>query len=213
MTTQTKNLFVEMYPTETQAVLKLYESLVASSSSASDMSSAISDLLITNYSFSTSAAAAAAVSLLTYLPQMLPSSADTENFQIALSDYVTCKELISEDKTATDRTTLLLLSFIVFYRKYFHLSGWIKYDKKNIFHFAGLSKLSSSTQEKLTRYLHEHYGLDMRVVGSNQPIPCFSFKWAVENDRTNPPGTEKNPYISGTFTPEGLKNFQSRIND
>lgn len=100
------------------------------------------------------------------------------------------------------RLKALLLAFVVFYRKDYHPTGWVRYDKKNIFHLAGVSRLSASTQERLTTKLHTLCSLDMRVVGSNQPIPCFTISWL--NDQL-PPGSPDNPFVTlSELSPSGL---------
>ena len=71
----------------------------------------------------------------------------------------------------------LLVAFTAHALSNYHPSGWIKYDKKAIIALARLSKLPMSEQEKLTQQLHFSFGIDMRVVGSAQPIPCYALPW------------------------------------
>lgn len=77
----------------------------------------------------------------------------------------------------------LLVAFATYARAYPHSSNWIHYDKKTIMYLAGLDKLRVADQQSLTNYLHEHYNLNMQVVGSTQPIPCFRFEWQVNQPR------------------------------
>lgn len=83
----------------------------------------------------------------------------------------------------------LLVAFAAWDRAYPHPSGWIRYDRSAIMCLAGLSGLRPSEQEALTQLLHRSYGLDMQVVGSNSPIPCFRLSWLEEE----PPAGQSNP--------------------
>ena len=97
----------------------------------------------------------------------------------------------------------LLLSFLAIYRHTYHPSNKIRYDKKQIFYLAGLSHLKVFDQEKLTQYLHSTYTLEMQVVGSNNPIPCFSFPWLVDQPI---PGLKENRYVNhGPLLPESIQ--------
>lgn len=86
----------------------------------------------------------------------------------------------------------LLVAFALYARANPHSSHWIKYDRATIFFLAGLQELKTSEQERLTKYLHEYYNLNMQVIGSNTPIPCFKIKWMAEQpdpcayDTSNP---------------------------
>ena len=86
----------------------------------------------------------------------------------------------------------LLVAFAIYARANPHPSHWIKYDRATIFFLADLQELKTSEQERLTKYLHEYYNLNMQVVGSNTPIPCFKIKWMAEQpdplayDTSNP---------------------------
>ena len=77
----------------------------------------------------------------------------------------------------------LLVAFAAYARAYPHSSNWIQYDKKTIMYLSGLDKLRVQEQQSLTNYLHEHYNLNMQVVGSTQPIPCFRFEWQASQPR------------------------------
>ena len=79
----------------------------------------------------------------------------------------------------------LLVAFATYARAYPHSSNWIHYDKKTIMYLAGLDKLRVQEQQSLTNYLHEHYSLNMQVVGSTQPIPCFRFEWQASQPRVS----------------------------
>lgn len=109
----------------------------------------------------------------------LPSS-DPHSIAITRQDYDYFVAFTSADPEVTPELKALLLSFIAVYRHDYHHTGWVKYDRKNIFYLAGLSKLSVQRQKDLTNTLHDRYELQMQVVGSNQPIPCFKFPWLYE---------------------------------
>ena len=96
----------------------------------------------------------------------------------------------------------LLLALMSVYRRNFHHSGWVKYDKKFIFYLAGLQDLPVKEVEELTQYLHQEYGLDMQVVGSNSPVPCFKIDWLFKQPQ---PGSHVNLFLDyGEFSPETI---------
>lgn len=115
----------------------------------------------------------------------LPSS-DPLPLWMSQQDYDYFVSFTSADPDVTDEIRALLLSFIAVYRHDYHHTGWVKYDRKNIFYLAGLSRLSVTRQKVLTNYLHDRYDLQMQVVGSNQPIPCFKFPWLYEQPVSDP---------------------------
>lgn len=134
----------------------------------------------------------------------------TPTIFITLKDYERFMEKIQlSNVSPTDQLKSLLFSFMVFYRDNYHPTGWVRYDRKNIFYLAGLSTLSTQKQEKLVNKLHDHFGLDMRVVGSNQPIPCFKINWLYDQDDVSTP---QNPLLSfGPFTPKNLKQIIAKV--
>ena len=101
----------------------------------------------------------------------------TEYIKIGQQDYETYKKLVSVDPDITQLGKQLLFTLVYFYRANYHHTGWIRYDKKFIFHLAGIDELAKKQQEQITQYLHRLYGLDMRVIGSNSPTPCFKIDW------------------------------------
>lgn len=86
----------------------------------------------------------------------------------------------------------LLVAFAIYARANPHPSHWIKYDRATIFFLADLQELKTSEQERLTKYLHEYYNLNMQVIGSNTPLPCFKLKWMAE---------QPNPFVEDTSNP------------
>lgn len=134
---------------------------------------------------------------------------ESSNIMLTSQDFQKFVELTQADPEITPEIKKLLLSFIIFYRRNFHPSGWIRYDRKNIFYLAGANLYSVSQQEKMTKFLHERYALNMRVVGSNQPTPCYGFSWLQEQPL---PGTPNNPYLTlAPLTPEGLESVIKKI--
>lgn len=82
-----------------------------------------------------------------------------------------------QPKATTDSTIKLLAAFLTEVMTNYHPTGWLRYNRKSIFSLASVNTRSVADQEKITKKLHDHYQLLMRVVGSNQPIPCFKFSW------------------------------------
>jgi hypothetical protein len=101
---------------------------------------------------------------------------------------VNCLRAMLADEPSYDARRLLV-AFTAWNRAHPHPSGWIRYDRPAIMCLAGLSGLRPSEQEGLTQLLHRSYGLDMQVVGSNSPIPCFRLSWLEEEE----PVCQSNP--------------------
>ena len=148
---------------------------------------------------------------LTKIAAHLNKKINTPRISLTLKDYERFTEKTSIDDQMTNQLKRLLLSFIVFYRDNYHSTGWVRYDRNNIFYLAGLSKLSLKQQEKLVNYLHLNYNLDMRVVGSTQPIPCYKIDWLYDQENV---GKMSNPFLSfGPMSPQNLKSVVDKIND
>lgn len=103
---------------------------------------------------------------------------------LSLLDVNCLRAMLAEEPSYDARR--LLAAFAAWDRAYPHPSGWVRYDRPAIMCLAGLSGLRPSEQEGLTRLLHRSYGLDMRVVGSNSPIPCFRLSWLEEEEPIGP---------------------------
>ena len=98
---------------------------------------------------------------------------------------VNCLRAMLADEPSYDARRLLV-AFAAWGRAHPHPSGWIRCDRPAIMLLAGLSGLRPSEQEALTQLLHRSYGLDMQVVGSNSPIPCFRLSWLEEEEPIGP---------------------------
>lgn len=98
----------------------------------------------------------------------------------------------------------LLTSFVAYARYNAHPSNWIHYKKHIIFYLAYLDKLKESERISLTQQLHSDYGLNMQVVGSTNPIPCFQFTW-MANQPTPGNRFTDNPFMDmGLFKRENI---------
>lgn len=127
--------------------------------------------------------------------------------KITLTDYNKLLEIAKEEKNAD--ILRLITSFLVYQRENQHPSGWIKYDKKVIMYLASLTKKKVSEQERLTNRLHNVYNMNMQVVGSTNPIPCFKFEWHEEPITDDDPD---NPEITiGFMTPQSIIDFVKTI--
>lgn len=231
--------FLDLQTKELQTIYEAYKEIVSSDEFAQkqtpeDQSAyikeALTQKLSSSFSFTQTVAEHIASHVLTLFPQVqdietqfiINTDADintntstqplTPTIFITLKDYERFMEKIQLSNTPpTEQLKSLLFSFMVFYRDNYHPTGWVRYDRKNIFYLAGLSSLSAQKQEKLVNSLHDHFGLDMRVVGSNQPIPCFKINWLYDQDDVSTP---KNPLLSfGPFTPKNLKQIITKVNN
>ena len=116
------------------------------------------------------------------------------------------------DPDATYELVRLLLTYLIFARLNPHHSNWIKCDKKDkttILYLASLSTLPVSQQENLIQLLHKKFSLNMRVVGSTQPIPCFQIPWQVNQDPVN---TEHNQLFTiGSLIPKTISDLATTL--
>lgn len=101
---------------------------------------------------------------------------------VPLDHYITLYELKPADQKKLNHSNLckLLLSMISITRSFPHKNGWIRFDsniKSLTLIKAGLPKLSSKLTSSMLTIFHDYCGLDMRVVGSKNPVPCFRFTW------------------------------------
>ena len=119
---------------------------------------------------------------------------------------------IIPDPDATYESVRLLLAYLIFARLNPHHSNWIKCDKKDkttILYLASLSALPVSRQENLIQLLHKKFSLNMRVVGSTQPIPCFQIPWQADQDPVN---TEHNQLFTiGPLTPKTISDLAATL--
>lgn len=210
--------FLSIKTEEAQAVYRVYVNGVKQNKTPEEIQLDLTNFLITEYDLTTSVASSVSARIYenfssgifqeSLIDDIVSTSINTEvehslpHIKISLEDYQKFIEFTQADPEITLPLKKLLFSFIVFYRRNYHPSGWIKYDKKNIFYLAGANKMPITQQEKMTNYLHTHYGLNMRVVGSNQPTPCYTMSWLQEQP---PVGSTNNPFITlGLLTPSDL---------
>ena len=73
-------------------------------------------------------------------------------------------------KNEADRKILFLLLAISKYDN--HPTGWIKYNRDLLFNFWGL-KLTNSQRSEVIKRCCESAAIDLRVIGSKNPIVCF----------------------------------------
>lgn len=161
--------------------------------------------------------AAAAVRSVSSDP-LISSSIDTLIFNNAASIFSFLLKLYppsslfsSKDKHQ-QRVLLLVVAFTAHALSAYHPSGWIRYDKKQIFSIAKINKLPSQDQEALTRQIHNDFGLNMRVIGSNQPIPCYNIPWLVAPQQDSPISTLRSPMIANAIV-EKIRFLVNSISD
>lgn len=128
--------------------------------------------------------------------------------KLSLQDIKILKEKLLHESSPEVRR--LLVAFLIYARANPHPSFWIKYDKKVVFFLASIQKLKVSEQNDLTIRLHNLYNLDMQVVGSNQPIPCFKISWQAEQEPAA--DTPDNPLVLlGPLNPATITAFVNQI--
>ena len=121
-----------------------------------------------------------------------------EAAQLSLIDIERLKKIVASLRLTRDESSLLL-TLTLYARKFYHPSGWIKYEKVELQYEAGLTKLKEEEWERVTRALYNHNLFTLQVVGSNSPIPCFKLSFLEEIDE------KSNPLIDvGIFSPVGI---------
>jgi len=187
--------------TEREIIKSLSESMMVSFSFPQEVADKTAKILYSEFtspSFATS---------FCDLQQQTEDSEETQSFFISQVDYERYHSLIGADPHSSTEIKHLLLALMSVYRRNYHHSGWIRYDRKIILYLAGLQHLPTRDTEELLNYLHQEYGLQMQVVGSNSPIPCFKFDWMYDQPE---PGSHVNPFLNfGPFSPETVVNISS----
>ena len=89
-----------------------------------------------------------------------------EEFEIYESEV----RYLQSVKNEADRKILFLLLAISKYDN--HPTGWIKYNRDLLFNFWGL-KLTNSQRSEVIKRCCESGAIDLRVIGSKNPIVCF----------------------------------------
>ena len=89
-----------------------------------------------------------------------------EEFEIYESEV----RYLQSVKNEADRKILFLLLAISNYDN--HPTGWIKYNRDLLFNFWGL-KLTNSQRSEVIKRCCESGAIDLRVIGSKNPIVCF----------------------------------------
>ena len=221
--------FLRLKTSEAQLVYETYLAGVHNAMSESEIIDSIRNLLINKFNLgeeiaaSVSAAAydrcasGAFQNTLIEAASIEFSDADnTDNtppppaIKLTLVDYQAFNNFCHTLEDFSEPCKRLLLSLIVFYRRNYHPSNWVRYDRKNIFYLAGLHMKSAATQEALTQYLHKNCGLNMRVVGSNQPIVCYDFTWIHDQ----PSDAAVNPLLTlGPLEPRALHEVIAKVNE
>lgn len=120
--------------------------------------------------------------------------------------YLTSKDveifdrLTSQDPNVSQYLRRLLLALMMYYRRNFHPSGWVRYAREEIFFLAGLAALPTKSKEELTQHLFKEYGFSLRVIGSNSPIPCYMIDWLFEQ-------APSEPFPIGPYLPSTIDTF------
>ena len=204
--------FMQLQPRKWKAIYALY--LQSTDASPEEQLEIIKNYLISEGFSEEQASSISSTLIKTFVPELTDtfvendSDPDTSEAKLSLQDIRLLKEkLLHEPSPEIKR---LLVSFLVYARANPHPSFWIKYDRKVINFLASLQKLKVSEQILLTNQLHSSYNLDMQVVGSNQPIPCFRISWQAEQEPV--PDTPDNPLVLlGPLNPATIKSFAEQI--
>ena len=207
--------FIQLQPRSWQMLYEQYNSLKRDGNSSDTIREALTSTLSQTFRMETAAEIADKV-LVSFEDTTLAlkfydksDNPDSEaeyvkpEAQLTIKDIELLREkLASEDSKDAAR---LLVSFLVYARANPHPSNWIKYDSKVIMFLSSLQKKRVADQTSLTNKLHCFYGLNLRVVGSKNPIPCFNIAW---HDSQPPVNSPDNPLVDiGPLEPSTISNF------
>lgn len=208
--------FIQLQPLQWRKLYDLYNKSVAAGLSKEDILSALSSSLSTTFHTEVAAIIAGKVydsfsspeCKLEFFNRNEDAAGSVDEYsvpeaQLSLYDIKLLKEK-TKNETSID-ICKLLVSFLVCARANPHPSNWIKYDRKVIMMLSSLTKKKVSEQTVLTNTVHNLYNINMRVVGSTQPIPCFNIEW---HDNQPPVNSPENPLVDiGPLSPETITKF------
>lgn len=198
--------FVELQPKLWQTIYLIYKSHKDTSSSEEIVSIVTKAIINFNVYNETESEAIAKFMVKVFSTFELPkyiSQTETEEAFLYVEDIRLYKEKTEKEKNLNLKK--LLLAFMIFARLNPHPSFWIRYDREEIFFLAGLTKLKTSEQELLTKSLHKCYDLNMQVVGSNSPIPCFKIEWLAKDY------PEELKVLVGDYNPETIEHLSQNL--
>jgi len=143
----------------------------------------IADLLDTEHALSLSALKAVISSL---------STSSSISFAAAAALYINAAGTIQEcdERRALVETIYLraLTVLIIYYYLNYHSTNWISFNRQTYLNFLKVCNVKVPyNHQRLLNELHFHFGIDMRVVGSNNPIPCINIPWAQIPDEKQLP--------------------------
>ena len=137
----------------------------------------------------------------------------SKNLYLTLEDICFISNAVQNDK---DKYSVDLFKLLTAYAAHAranpHPKQWIKCDAKDknfIFFLASCSNIGAKEKEILTNTLHLVYNMNMRVIGSNQPTPCFRFEWQVQ--QSSPEDPENELVSIGPISPQTINSFISQF--
>lgn len=132
---------------------------------------------LTEFGFDAGSSQALAATLARRLRKPLPEKVEHHIDPLRLSDG-DLRELgarLEQEGNRQIREFIIVLA--AFAKAHPHPNGWIKYERNVLFEACGMDKLKSSEAAEITTKAHDSYGMEMRVIGSNDPIPCYMLTW------------------------------------
>lgn len=188
------SLFTTLKDTSPQETKEALASRVSSWGIPQKTAQQISSAFYTHYCSASTATTA---------PAFLSAAAPTSDALISRQDLEYYIAALNTDPDLPLQIRRALLTFAVFYRRNYHPKKWVRYDRKSILFLAGLSDMSSSSQEELMTTLHKDFGFELRVIGSKSPVSCFYFEWMAEQPF---PGLDpSNPLVDlGPYAPQTI---------
>ena len=200
--------FMQLQPQQWQEIYTYYSQLVSYSQDPAEILKLIS-LRLQGFGFSNQISSQIATHLIKHFqdrdfkelyddPQQ--DSIDDPQIYLSTQDLEYIETHILTSPHITPELLRLIITYAAFARLNPHRSNWIKCDKKDkttVLYLSSNSNLPVSKQEALIQDAHAYFGLNMRVVGSTQPIPCFQFPWQA----SQPPVNETDANLLHTIGP------------
>lgn len=216
--------FIKILPKESQQAFSFYRALRDNNieyPTPSDKKQAFSNWLTLTYNFPETVLEKISNHLIQSYENILSSENNEDigvidvnkNLYLTLEDICFISNAVQNDK---DKYSIDLFKLLTAYAAHAranpHPKQWIKCDTRDknfIFFLASCSNIGAKEKEILTNTLHLVYNMNMRVIGSNQPTPCFRFEWQVQ--QSSPEDLENELVSIGPVSPQTIDNFISQF--
>lgn len=113
-----------------------------------------------------------------------PPEEPQETILLSDSDVAVLHKMFTSGETSTcpSEVKRVIIAMVSGANSNWHKNGWIKFDQKKVAAETGFDRLPQYRFTKIMVKIHDVYEMRMRVIGSNNPIACYSFPWYTHCD-------------------------------